>query len=80
MSPNSPPPPRRRQAVLTWLAIYPTVTAVSAIYDAAGLTDIALPVRTLALTVVVVPVAVFILVPALTRMLGRWLGASRAAT
>ena len=71
--------PRHKQAVLTWLAIYPTVTAVSAVYDVAGLTEVALPVRTLALTMVVVPVVVFFVAPALTRLLGGWLRPSRGA-
>jgi antibiotic biosynthesis monooxygenase (ABM) superfamily enzyme len=80
VSPSGTPPPRHKQAVLTWLAIYPTVTAVSAVYDATGLTDVALPVRTLALTIVVAPVVIFLVAPALSRLLGPWLRSSRRAT
>jgi uncharacterized protein len=66
-------PPRHKLAVLTWLAIYPTVTGVLAVYELVGLTKVALPVRTLALTMVVVPLVVFFVAPALTRLLKPWL-------
>jgi antibiotic biosynthesis monooxygenase (ABM) superfamily enzyme len=69
-------PPRHKVAVLTWLAIYPTVTLVLATFETFGLTDAALPLRTLALTLIVVPTVVFIVAPALTRLLRTWLRAT----
>ena len=66
-------PPRHKLAVLTWLAIYPTVTIVSIAIDAIGLTGAPLPLRTLALTLIVVPSVVFLIAPALSRLLRPWL-------
>jgi len=60
-------------AVVTWLAIYPTITATLAILDPLGLLHLPLPLRTLVLTVILVPLMVFVLVPALMRLLGTWL-------
>jgi antibiotic biosynthesis monooxygenase (ABM) superfamily enzyme len=68
-------PPRHKLAVITWLAMYPTATVVQAVLGAVGLTNVALPLRTLELTMVVVPVVVFIVAPALTRLLEPWLRA-----
>ena len=62
-------PPRRRVAVVSWLAIYPTITLVLPALEAIGLNDLALPLRTLAISVVVVPTVVYVVSPALTRLL-----------
>jgi antibiotic biosynthesis monooxygenase (ABM) superfamily enzyme len=66
-------PPRHRLAAATWLAIYPTITLVLPGLEAFGVNDLALPLRTLAISLVVVPVVVFVVTPALTRLLGGWL-------
>jgi antibiotic biosynthesis monooxygenase (ABM) superfamily enzyme len=63
-------PPRHRLAVATWLAIYPTITLVVPGLEAFGVNDLALPLRTLAINLVVVPAVVFVVTPALTRLLG----------
>jgi antibiotic biosynthesis monooxygenase (ABM) superfamily enzyme len=60
-------PPRHKTAVLTCLAIYPTITLVLPVLDALGVNDLARPLRTLAITLVVVPAAVFVATPTLTR-------------
>lgn len=60
-------------AFVTWLAIYPTITVLLAVFEPLGLLDEPIPVRTLLLTVVLVPVMVFVFVPALVRLLGGWL-------
>lgn len=59
-------------AILIWMAIYPTITLV---LWASGplLGPLPLPLRTLALTVVVVPFMVFIALPLLTKVFSRWL-------
>jgi hypothetical protein len=54
-------------------AIYPTITLLLAVFEPLGLLDQPLPIRTLLLTAVPVPLMVFVLVPTLTRLLGRWL-------
>ena len=65
-------PPRYRQAILVWLAIYPTITLL---LELGGplINDWPLPLRTLALTAVAVPTMVFVLLPALQRWFGAWL-------
>jgi antibiotic biosynthesis monooxygenase (ABM) superfamily enzyme len=68
-------PPRHRVAVATWLAIYPTITLALPGLEAVGVNDLALPLRTLAITLVVVPAVVFVVTPALTQLLGGWLHA-----
>ena len=65
-------PPRHRFALLVWIAIYPTITLL---LELGGplINDWPLPLRTLALTAVAVPLMVFVLLPALQRALGGWL-------
>ena len=71
-APRRTAPPRHRQALVVWLAIYPTITLV---LELAGpvIGEWPLPLRTLALTAVVVPLMVFVLLPALQRALRGWL-------
>jgi antibiotic biosynthesis monooxygenase (ABM) superfamily enzyme len=61
-----------RRAASVWLAIYPTITLL---LELGGplINDWPLPLRTLALTAVAVPTMVFVLLPALQRLLGGWL-------
>jgi antibiotic biosynthesis monooxygenase (ABM) superfamily enzyme len=66
-------PPRHRVAVVSWLAIYPTITLTLSGLEAFGINDLALPLRTLAISAIVVPTVVFVVTPALTRLLGDWL-------
>jgi antibiotic biosynthesis monooxygenase (ABM) superfamily enzyme len=65
-------PPRWKTAVVVWLAIYPCITLVLWV---AGpkIQGWPLAVRTLALTAVVVPLMVFLLIPAIQRLLAPWL-------
>jgi len=60
--------PRRRLAVVTWLAAYPTITAILATFKTLGLTGAPLPVRTLVLTLIAVPLMVFVFTPTLMRV------------
>jgi antibiotic biosynthesis monooxygenase (ABM) superfamily enzyme len=71
-TPRTGPPPRYRQALLVWLAIYPTITLL---LELGGplINDWPLPLRTLALTAVAVPLMVFVLLPTLQRALAGWL-------
>lgn len=66
------PPPRHRMALLVWLAIYPTITLLLAL-GGGLIADWPLPLRTLALTVVAVPLMVFVLLPRLQQALSPWL-------
>lgn len=66
--PGRRPHPRRRLAVVTWLAAYPTITGILATFKLVGLTGAPLPVRTLVLTLIAVPLMVFVLTPTLMRL------------
>jgi antibiotic biosynthesis monooxygenase (ABM) superfamily enzyme len=65
-------PPRWKTAVVIWLAIYPSITLLLWL---AGprIGGWALPVRTLVVTAVLVPWMVFVVLPALQRVLAPWL-------
>lgn len=60
-------------AVLIWIAIYPTVTVISILLGHHFEKIKPLPLQTLASTLLVVPIAVFAVVPALQKALGNWL-------
>ena len=70
--PPCAPPPRHRMAVIVWLAIYPTITLLLALGGSA-IAEWPLPVRTLALTLIAVPLMVFVLLPRLQKLLSPWL-------
>jgi antibiotic biosynthesis monooxygenase (ABM) superfamily enzyme len=61
---------------VTWLAAYPTLTALLALSKELGLTSAPLPLRTLAVTVILVPLMVFVLQPNLLRV-ATWLRRAR---
>ena len=65
-------PPRWKTAIVVWLAIYPTITLVLWL---AGprVAGWPLALRTLAITAVVVPLMVYLLMPAFQRLLRPWL-------
>ncbi|MBL7939786.1 MAG: hypothetical protein JNL43_10535 [Flavobacteriales bacterium] len=65
-------PPRWKTAVLVWIAIYPSITLFS--WLAGPMLDrLPLMLRTLVLTGILVPLLVFVLLPALNKGLRRWL-------
>ncbi len=70
----SPParPPRYKQAVITWLAVYPALTATLAMLGPLMETW-PLPMRTLLVTLLLVPVVVYVIVPLLNRVFRGWL-------
>lgn len=65
-------PPQHRMALVVWLAIYPTITLLLALGGDA-IANWPLPLRTLALTAIAVPLMVFVLLPQLQRVLSPWL-------
>lgn len=69
----APGPPQHKMAVLTWIAIYPTITIALWLLQPLGLHRLPLALQTFVLTAVLVPIMVFVLVPALTRALTHWL-------
>ena len=52
-----------------WLAIYPALTLALWLLEHLGLRQLALPLRTLVLTAVLVPAMVYVLIPAVTSAL-----------
>jgi len=67
MKAPSPRPPFR-QVLATWLALYPLLTLL--LWTFAGpLAQLSLPVRTFVLTVFLVPVLAYLLVPRVVRLL-----------
>ncbi len=65
-------PPRWKTAVIIWLGIYPTITTIIWLLSP-FIADFPLPVKTLCLTLLAVPVMVWVMLPALQRMLRGWL-------
>ena len=72
--PPVPPamPPRWKFAVVVWLAIYPSLTLILWLVGPA-IRDWPVALRTLGLTLVLVPLMVFLLIPGLQRLLRPWL-------
>jgi uncharacterized protein len=64
--------PRYKIAVITWLAIYPALTVTIALLSPV-LAPLPLFLRTLILTVVLVPIMVYVLVPTVQRLFAGWL-------
>ncbi len=65
-------PPKYKTAIVVWLAIYPLITLI---LWALGpyLAQIPLALRTLLLTVILVPTMVYALIPLWQRLLAKWL-------
>ncbi|AYF75607.1 hypothetical protein D7D52_19070 [Nocardia yunnanensis] len=59
-------PSVHRRALITWLAVYPTITLALAVLGPL-MAGLPLVVRTLLLTVVVVPTTAYLLIPMLTK-------------
>jgi antibiotic biosynthesis monooxygenase (ABM) superfamily enzyme len=64
------------RAVITWLAIFPLV-AIGLSLLGPLMTDWSPILRALALTVVIVPLAVYVVVPRLIKLYVRWASARR---
>ena len=67
------PPKKWKMAILIWIAIYPTVTLIALFFGEQVEKINPLPLRTLATSLVVVPIAVYALVPTLQKLLSGWL-------
>lgn len=67
------PPKKWKMAILIWLAIYPLITLIFALLGDQLIQINPLPLRTLIITLIVVPTMVFILIPTLQKLLQNWL-------
>jgi antibiotic biosynthesis monooxygenase (ABM) superfamily enzyme len=65
-------PPRWKQAVITWLAVYPALTLTLAVLGPL-IETWPLAFRTLLVTVLLVPIVVYVLLPLLNRAFRGWL-------
>ena len=65
-------PPKWKFALMVWMAIYPAITLMQWLIGD-GLVQLPIPIRTLILTGILVPLMVFVLLPLLRRLLGSWL-------
>jgi antibiotic biosynthesis monooxygenase (ABM) superfamily enzyme len=69
---NDKKPSRHKLAFLSWLVIYPLITGIFLIFNQ-PLMQLALPLRTLTLTIVLVGLMSYIIMPWLTKKLNKWL-------
>jgi hypothetical protein len=67
------PPKKWKMAILIWLAIYPLITTIFALLGKQLILIEPLPLRTLIITVIAVPIMVFVLIPTLQKLLHNWL-------
>jgi antibiotic biosynthesis monooxygenase (ABM) superfamily enzyme len=65
-------PSRHKLALLSWLAIYPLITGIFLVFNQ-PLMQLALPVRTFVLTIVLVGLMSYIIMPYLTKVFNKWL-------
>ncbi len=65
-------PPKWKFAIMVWIAIYPTITFVSFLIGDT-IKNRPLPLKTLLMTGILVPLMVFVLLPLLRKLLGDWL-------
>ena len=66
------PPPRYKMTLVSWLALYPTVTLIFFLFGDL-LAQIPLLIRTLVVTAVVMPAMSYLLMPRFTRWFAFWL-------
>jgi antibiotic biosynthesis monooxygenase (ABM) superfamily enzyme len=65
-------PPKWKFTVMVWLAIYPTITLVTFLIGD-YIKNFPLPLKTLIMTGILVPLMVFVLLPILRKLMGNWL-------
>jgi hypothetical protein len=70
-------PPRWKTAILTWLGIYPTITTAMLLLWPV-IAPLPIPLKTLCVTLVVVPTMVYVVMPAMQRWFRPWLMAQPA--
>lgn len=66
------PPPRYKMALITWLAVFPIVSGISVLFGSI-LNRLPVLVRTLIMTIVLVSLMTYVIMPQMTRIFKRWL-------
>lgn len=67
---------RFKMVMLTWLAVFPVTTAAQILLDPL-IAGLLMPVRTLVVTVIMVPLLVTIVMPKMMDVFGSWLSVER---
>lgn len=70
--PGEPTPPRYKMAVVTWLAVFPIITSIFLILNPI-LSALPLLLRTLLLTLIMVSLMTYVVMPRMTRLFSFWL-------
>lgn len=70
--PGEPSPPRYKMAVVTWLAVFPTITAIFLLLSPV-LNALPFLLRTLLLTLIMVSLMTYVIMPRMTRLFSPWL-------
>ncbi len=64
--------PKWKFAIMVWLAIYPAITLLTYLIGDL-IKNLPLPLKTLIMTGILVPLMVFVLLPLLRKLMGNWL-------
>jgi antibiotic biosynthesis monooxygenase (ABM) superfamily enzyme len=71
-NPATPPPPRYKMALVTWITIFPLISAIVALIGP-SIAGLALVPRLAVTTAIAVPLMTWLVMPAVTRLLRAWL-------
>jgi len=70
------PPPRYKMALITWLAIFPLISGINLLFGS-SLNQLPLLIRTFILTVMLVILMTYVVMPRMSRLFAKWLYPSR---
>ena len=70
--PGEPAPPRYKMAVVTWLAVFPLITAIFILFRPL-LSQLPFVLRTMVLTITMVTLMTYVVMPRMTRLFSFWL-------
>ena len=73
MKDNTNQPKKWKMAVLVWIALYPTITIIFALFGEQLARIKPLALQTLVTTGIVVPLLTFSIIPPLQKLLSKWL-------
>lgn len=70
--PSLTPPPRYKMAIVTWLAVFPLITAITTVLQN-QLAPLPIVLRAMVVTAIAVPTMTYLLMPQMTRLFAGWL-------
>ena len=65
-------PPKYKTAMMIWVVIYPTINVIMLLLGNT-LNELVLPLRTFILTIILVPLMVYVLLPFANKVFKNWL-------